>query len=115
MQFVVGLVVDAAPHHGPLNKCTLPLSTHPHPTQHHKPPHPPPPPLRPPTHSQPNPHPLLQSFLGVAFGAEAFLMALHKKHLPLDEMVHWLLYVTMLMVLVFILLEIRFPRAVLLG
>ncbi|GAB4817260.1 hypothetical protein N2152v2_004306 [Parachlorella kessleri] len=61
------------------------------------------------------PQGLSQAFLAVAFSAEAFLMALHKKHLPLDEMVHWLLYVTMVLCVAFILLEMRYSRSVLIG
>jgi len=49
------------------------------------------------------------AFLVLAISVEAFLMGTHEKHEPLDKMVHWLLFVAMLLCLVFLLLELHAP------
>ncbi len=51
----------------------------------------------------------LQVFLFFAFLCEALLMGLHKKHLPLDTMVHGILFGVMLANAAFILAELVFP------
>ena len=49
-------------------------------------------------------------FLGLAFAVMAFLMGTHEKHEPLNKAVHWLLFVSMVLTLVCILLELHAPR-----
>lgn len=56
---------------------------------------------------------LAQAFLSLAFGIEAFLMSMHKKHEALDETVHWLLALTMWACAVSILLEMVWKHSVL--
>lgn len=58
---------------------------------------------------------MLQSFLGLAFSTEAFLMLTHTKHEPLDQMVHLFLAYTMVLCAVFLLLEVRFRRSLLIS
>lgn len=53
---------------------------------------------------------LQQVFLALAFACEGVLMALHKKHTPLDVMVHELLMYAMLSNAGAVLLEAIFPR-----
>lgn len=56
-----------------------------------------------------------QAYLGLAFFVESLLMGLHKKHEPLDEVVHVLLFYAMLMTCVFVILEIPYPDNVLVS
>lgn len=49
------------------------------------------------------------AFLGVAVAIEAFLMGTHEKHEPQDKMVHFLLFVAMLLCLVAVLTELHAP------
>ena len=55
------------------------------------------------------------SFLGLSFFIEGALMLLHKKHLPLDAVVHWLLGMAMLSSAAFVFLEIKAPHNLLLS
>lgn len=55
----------------------------------------------------------MQAFLFLAFGVEAFLMSVHKKHDALDQSVHSLLALTMWACAGSILLEMAQPRSVL--
>ena len=56
-----------------------------------------------------------QIFLALAYGIEAFLMLVHKKHLVLDAMVHGLLGYTMTATATAILLELKKPESFLLS
>jgi hypothetical protein len=49
-------------------------------------------------------------FLAVAFAVQSFVMGTHKKHYPQDQMVHWLLFLSMLLCFLFILLELNAPK-----
>ena len=49
-------------------------------------------------------------FLAVAFAVQAFVMGTHEKHLPQDKMVHWLLFVSMLLCFIFVVLELHAPK-----
>lgn len=51
-----------------------------------------------------------QVFLSLAFICESVLMALHKKHMPLDTMVHQLLFWSMFSNGAAVMLEAIFPR-----
>ena len=55
----------------------------------------------------------MQAFLSLAFGVEAFLMSVHKKHDALDQSVHGLLALTMWACAGCVLLEMARPRSVL--
>ena len=55
------------------------------------------------------------SFLGLAFFIEGALLLLHKKHHPLDAVLHWLLGMTMLSSAAFVFLEIKAPHNLLLS
>ncbi|KAI3426436.1 hypothetical protein D9Q98_008804 [Chlorella vulgaris] len=56
-----------------------------------------------------------QAVLGCAFGVMAFLMGTHEKHEPQDKVVHWLLFVAMLLSTATVFLELALPRNVLAG
>jgi Family of unknown function (DUF716) len=49
-------------------------------------------------------------FLAVAFFIQAFIMGTHQKHQPQDQMVHWLLFLSMLLCFIFIILELHAPK-----
>lgn len=52
-----------------------------------------------------------QVYLGLSFVVEAMLMGLHKKHTPLDRIVHECLFYAMMATAVFSLLEVVWPRS----
>ncbi|KAL4520062.1 hypothetical protein Ndes2526B_g01391 [Nannochloris sp. 'desiccata'] len=49
-------------------------------------------------------------FLAVAFAVQSFVMGTHQKHQPQDQMVHWLLFLSMSLCFLFILLELNAPK-----
>ena len=49
-------------------------------------------------------------FLAFSFAVQAFIMGSHEKHEAQDKMVHWLLCVSMLLCLLFVVLEIHAPH-----
>ena len=49
-------------------------------------------------------------FLAFGFAVQSFIMGTHKKHEAQDEMVHWLLCVSMIICFAFVLLELHAPR-----
>lgn len=50
------------------------------------------------------------AFLATAFANMAFIMGTHEKHEAQDKMVHWLLFVSMVLCMLFVLLEMHTPR-----
>lgn len=51
-----------------------------------------------------------QVMTGLAFAAMSFLMGTHQKHEPLDLMMHWLLFVAMLLIAVMHIVELNAPH-----
>jgi hypothetical protein len=49
-------------------------------------------------------------FLAASFAVQAFVMGTHKKHKPQDAMVHWLLFLAMLLCFLFVILELHAPK-----
>lgn len=56
-----------------------------------------------------------KAFLALAFGLEGFVITLHKKSEAFDAMVHGLLAATMWAAALFVGLEIRYPKSLLVS